>query len=115
MPNMWCDIFSTHWLKGHISSEHDNNKSYKYPFYKGIFELNISLKGHISLEHNKNKSYKCPICDVLFAVYSNGKVIYLQNMTKINLTNDQYVKEYLKCILFLKVVSFLDLDKNKSY
>ena len=51
----------------------------------------------ISSEHNKNKSYKCPICDVVFAVYSNGKVIYLQNMTKTNLTNAQYVKEYLKC------------------
>ena len=33
-----------------------------------IFEVNISLKGHISSDHEKNKSYKCPICDVIFAV-----------------------------------------------
>ena len=66
MPNMWCDICSTHWLKGHISSEHNKNKSYKCPICKGIFEVHISLKGHISSEHDKNKSYKCPICKGIF-------------------------------------------------
>ena len=33
-----------------------------------IFAVNISLEGHISSEHEKNKSYKCPICEVIFAV-----------------------------------------------
>ena len=56
MPNLCCDICSKHYLKGHISSEHDINKSYKCPICNVIFVVNNSLKGHVSSEHEKNKS-----------------------------------------------------------
>ena len=96
MPDMRSDICSNYWLKGNFSSEHEKNKSYKCPICRGIFEVHISLKGHISSEHEIDKSYKCPICDVIFAVNIDWKVIFLQNMRKLNLTNAQSVKWYLK-------------------
>ena len=83
MPNLWCKICRKHHLinaqsvkvkfaenvslKGHISSEHDKNKSYKCPICVVLFAVNITLKGHISSEHDENKSCKFPICVVIFA------------------------------------------------
>ena len=55
-------------LKGHISSEHDKNKSYKCPIFVVLFAVNIASKGHISSENDKNKFCKFPICVVIFAV-----------------------------------------------
>jgi hypothetical protein len=63
------------------------------------------LKGHISLDHEKNKSYKCPICDVIFAVNISLKGHISSEHEKKNLTNAQIVmqdlqKNYLEMTYF---------------